>query len=198
MPRLWWRFPNFWLLVLCVTWSAVLASTGVAGDLRDEWGLPAVTVAPASFPSCPAHVCPFRSSYLSTQCNRTRGAVPLLLHSPLCWSPSLVFSDVSVKNRPLELNLSRTDWLASLSFLPPTTSHFLTSMASRAKAATKYEKIFWILFIMKITEIVIHHPGLKGKHFLKKFVKTSEVNYWTGQRDMLMWLKSFLISRVDT
>lgn len=51
---------------------------------------------------------------------------------------------------------------------------------------------------MKITETVIHHPGLKGKHFLKKFVKTSEVNYWTGQRDMLMWLKSFLISRVDT
>lgn len=95
---------------LCVT-SWMLASTGVAGDLWDEWALPGLTVAPASSLCFSTTVCPFLSPYLSIQCNLTQGAVPLLLSSPRCRSLSPVFSDVIATSEwPawLELELS---WL---------------------------------------------------------------------------------------
>lgn len=94
--RLWRPLLNSW--PGGIVWlNQILASPGVAGDLRDEWALPGVTVAPASFPCCPTPICLFLSSYLSIQCNLTQGAVPLLLNSPPCRTPSLVFSDVNVK-----------------------------------------------------------------------------------------------------
>lgn len=107
------QFPTPGWLHRVTDW--ILASTGVAGDLRDEWALPGVTVAPASFPCCPAAVCPFLSSYLSVQCNLTQGAVPLLLRSPRCRPPSLAVSGVTVKREwpawvELELGWLTESW----------------------------------------------------------------------------------------
>ncbi len=129
----------------CTVWLYEFWPPGVAGDLRDEWALPGVTVASASFPCCPAQICPFLSSYLSMQCNLTQGAVPLLPYSPRCRSPSLIFSDVTVKREwpagtELELGWLTESWHPHcrhdcFSFLPPTTSHPLTAVAPRAQRA---------------------------------------------------------------
>ena len=122
------------------------ASTGVAGDLRDEWALPGGNSSPGQLPpaALPQSALSCRLIWASSAIQSNPGCGPPCASIP----PSLPVSIAGLLRCHCEERLTRLSWTwvgptdrvltphcrhGCLSFLPPTTSHPLTSIAPKAK-----------------------------------------------------------------